>query len=218
MFVKVKFHGFLKKLCPDEYKVDARTPYEAMRMVVGQLQNKLKRPNGHRFSVFVKEAKSKDDMYSSLTSDELNLFPAFTPAGGGGARGMWIALAVIAITVLAVCTAGAGLAAAGVWTASGTITATGWAGAAAGFSAAFSAVATSALVGAIGIVLSTIVTHFTKDKSKPDQNETQQNYAFGIDGNTTKIGTAIPVGYGRYRVYGQLLSLGSESPNGTKSL
>lgn len=210
MFVKVKFHGFLKKLCPDEYKVDARTPYEAVRMVVGQLQDKLKRPNGHRFSVFVKEAKSKDDMYSSLKSDELNLFPTFTPAGGGSARGMWMAIAVVVVmVVLTVLTYGA--AAALGWVTGATTFAEGMA-------VGLSNIWVSAAFATVGIIANTLVTHFTKDKSKPDQNETQQNYAFGIDGNTTKIGTAIPVGYGRYRVYGHLLSLGSESPNGTKSL
>ena len=209
MFVKVKFHGFLKKLCPDEYKVDARTPYEAMRMVVGQLQDKLKRPNGHRFSVFVKEAKSKDDMYSSLKSDELNLFPAFTPAGGGSARGMWTAIAVVVVmVVLTVLSYGA--AASFGWV-------EGVATFAEGMGVGFSNVWVSAVFATCGIIASTLVNHFRK-KEKPDQNETQQNYAFGIDGNTTKIGTAIPVGYGRYRVYGHLLSLGSESPNGTKSL
>lgn len=188
MFVKVKFHGFLKKLCPDEYKVDARTPYEAVRMAVGQLGDKLKRPNGHRFSVFVKEAKTNAEMDSSLTSDELNVFPAFIPAGGHGSMaGYWIRMATyVVVLVIAIATGQAELA---------------WA-------------------MAVLIVTDTanvLMTHFRK-KEKPDQNETQQNYAFGIDGNTTKIGTAIPVGYGRYRVYGHLLSLGSESPNGTKSL
>lgn len=196
MLVKVKFHGFLKKLCPDEYKVDARTPYEAIRMVTGQLGDKLKRPNGHRFSVFVKEAKTNAEMDSSLTSDELNVFPAFVPAGGHGSMAGYLLRSLvymILIVIFALVALLPGMQAVGI----GGMLAVGgmW----------------------LGDTANVLINHFTK-KEKPDQNETQQNYAFGIDGNTTKIGTAIPVGYGRYRVYGHLLSLGSESPNGTKSL
>ena len=207
MRITVKFHGLLGKLCPGEHTVEANNAYEALRIVCKNNEKKLTRKNGHRFDCFCKQVKTTDDLYKRGATPVLDVMPSFLPAGGGSTKQAWIMTAIIVVVaVIAIaCTGGFGSAGltTTVTTASGetsTVLTT------AGYIAVGSALSVS------GIWLNVLSQHLQKDK-KPDQNETQQNYAFGMNGNTTKVGTAIPIGYGRYRVYGQLLSWGTSTTN-----
>lgn len=187
MRVTVRFKGFVGKLCPDDYIVDARTPFEAIRAVSLQLKDKLKRPNGHKFCFFAKGYKTKDALYSSLKDDVLELYPVFMPAGGGKYTGV-IVQVVVAVVLIAV---GAYLTATGsafgVW-----------------FIRAGILMLTSAASQAAAIAL-------TKEPDKPDANTSDQRYHFSLNGNTAVSGTTIPLCYGKYKMFGQMLSYASQS-------
>lgn len=209
MLVKVKFKGFAGKLCPDDYVVDARTPFEAIRAVALQLKDKLKRPNGHKFSFFAKGYKTKDSLYSSLKDDVLELYPVFMPAGGGKYSGVLTMLAIVAVIFLCVLTFGGGLAAVG-----GFFSGVGAGGTLAG-GATLSAGSYWAMSVAVALTVSAACTAvsiaLTDEPDKPDANSSEQRYSFSLNGNTTTSGTTIPVLYGRYKTYGQLLSWATQA-------
>lgn len=200
MRITVRFHGLLGKLCPGEHVVEANNAYEALRIVCRNNEKKLTRKNGHKFDCFCKQVKTQDDLYRRGGCSELDVMPAFAPAGSGSTKSAWLSTAIVwAIYIIIVAIA----AVVGLF-------AGGPAGAAAAAIATAEALLPYALTMTAGVWVSAIAQHFQK-KSKPDQNETVQNYAFGMNGNTTKVGTAIPVGYGRYRVYGHLLSWATQT-------
>jgi predicted phage tail protein len=206
--MKIKFHGFLKKLCPKEYyEIDANTPAEAIRGLTNQMKQ-LIRIGGNRWVCRVKECPNKGDLYSTNPDlTELNLYPDYMPAGGGNGGTMQIIIGVVLVVVAVVAaffTGGAALAAAG--TAAAKITA--GAAIAAGFAA--SALASSALLMGVGLILSGIATMMTK-VPKASSDDTESNKYFGSSQNTTKIGTRIAIGYGKYKFHGHLLSVTTES-------
>lgn len=189
MFVKVIFHGALKKICPDEYKVDVNTPAEAIRGVTNQFRNKLIRKDGQRFVCSVKECPRDVDLNSSIRSEELNIYPAFC-ASGGGKKGAWIQIGVgVLIVVAAVALGPVGvelLSANAAWA----------------IGAMGAGIALSGLQQALFPV---------KLPTANDSNNPESSKAFGNSGNTTKIGTRIPVGYGKYKIAGQYLSINTRA-------
>lgn len=187
MRITVRFHGLLGKLCPGEHTVEANNAYEALRIVCKNNEKKLTRKNGHRFDCFCKQVKTKDDLYKRGGATELDVIPSFCPSGGGTAKSAWIQTAIVWLIYVII------VAVAFVFAGSG------------GAIATAKALLPYALTMTGGVWLNALSQHLA-NRGKPDQNETQQNYAFGMNGNTVKAGTAIPIGYGRYRVYGHLLS------------
>lgn len=192
MFVKVLFHGALKRICPDEYEVDVSTPAEAIRAVTNQFKDKLIRKDGQRFVCSVKECPRDIDLNSSLRCDELNIYPAFC-ASGGGKRGAWgmIAVGVLIIGLAIVLGPGAALLTASAWGP--------WSVAAASFG--------------MGLVLSGLqqILFPAKLPTANDSNNPESSKTFGNSGNTTKIGTRIAIGYGKYKVAGQYLSINTKA-------
>ena len=200
--MKVKFHGILKKLCPKEfYEVVAETPAEAIRGVTMQLKS-LRRVGGNRWVCRVKECPKREDLYAHNEEDmELNLYPDYLPAGGGGKNGVTqIIIGAVLIVAAVVTTYFTGGFAAGFW-----------AGMGASFSAGFAG--TVGMMG-VGFILSGLATMLTPTP-EVDTKDSKENKsrAFGSNKNTTEIGTRIAIGYGRYKVYGQFLSVNTESYN-----
>lgn len=185
MFVKVIFHGALRKLCPDEYKVDASTPSEAIRAVTNQLKDKLIRKDGQRFVCSVKECPRDVDLNSCVRGEELNVYPSFC-ASGGGKKGGLINMAIGAVLI----TVGAVMMFTGVGT----------------------AFAPSLIMAGAGMFLTGVMNYFfpMKDTSN-DSSNPESSRVFGNSGNTTKIGTRIPVGYGKYKIAGQYLSINTQA-------
>lgn len=195
MFVKVIFHGILKTLCPDEYSVDANTPAEAIRGVTNQLRDKLIRKDGSRFLCVVKECPNQIQLTSGIRGDELNIYPAFC-ASGGGSRGGLITMALGA----ALFVVGVAVIAAGVLLGNPAIAAAG----VGMIDASVYIMAGGALMTLAGMFTPKLDT--AKATDNPDSSKT-----FGNNGNTTKIGTRIPIGYGLYKVAGQYLSVNTQA-------
>ena len=204
MRITVIFHGILGKLCPGKHEVEANNAFEALRIVCKNNEKKLTLKNGHQFKCFVKECPENDDLYKKGKSDVLNVIPSFCPSGGGSSNSAWKQTAIIAaLVVIAVIIS---------------ILAPGSTPAVApGFGSVMGSVYASAIMLTIGTWMGALSQHIA-NKKKPDQNETQQNYAFGLTGNTVVCGTAIPIAYGRYKLYGHLLSMGTEVTAGATPL
>lgn len=191
MFVKVKFHGILKKLCPKVYEIDAQTPAEAIRGLTNQLPQ-LKRKDGKRYQCQLRECPTKDSLFSTFGDVcELNVYPSFIASGGGSSFGNWfnVVVGTVAIVVGVV-----GLVFLG-WT--------GW-----------GAVGACALIGVGAAMLSAGVQGLlTPTPQVPNTQESQvaESRIFNSNQNTTAIGTRIAVAYGRNKIYGQLLSFNTQA-------
>lgn len=183
MFVKVIFHGALKRICPDEYKVDVSTPAEAIRAVTNQFKDKLIRKDGQRFVCSVKECPRDVDLNSCVRSEELNIYPAFCVSGGGNQRKGGLINMVIGSVLI---TVGVVMMVSGVGT----------------------AFAPSIIIAGVGMFLGGLANYlFPMKDTSNDSNNPDSSRVFGNNGNTTKIGTRIPVGYGKYKISGQYLSI-----------
>lgn len=196
MFVKVIFHGILKKICPDEYAVDANTPAEAIRGVTNQLRDKLIRKDGHRFICMVKECPKQIQLTSGLRTEELNIYPAFCASGGSGSRGGLVTMAIGALMFVV----GAAIIVGGVMLGNPAIASIG----VALIDASVYMMAGGALMALAGMFSPKIDTAISSDN--PESSKT-----FGNSGNTTKIGTRIPIGYGLYKIAGQYLSVNTQA-------
>jgi predicted phage tail protein len=199
MFVKVKFHGILKKLCPKIYEVDAQTPAEALRGLTNQLPQ-LKRKDGKLYQCQVRECRTKESLFSTFGDlTELNVYPSFIASGGGGNPWVMILVGALLITA-AIVTGGAAMAAVFAGTAAG------WT--AVGAAAAFATVALGA--GMVVAGLSQLLTP-TPKVSNTQESQVAESRFFNSNQNTTAIGTRIAVAYGRNKIYGQLLSFNTQA-------
>lgn len=190
MFVKVRFHGILKKLCPKVYEIDAQTPAEAMRGLTNQLPQ-LRRKDGKKYECQIKECPTKESLFSTFGDvSELNVYPSFT-ASGGGSFGEWVKV-VVGIVLIVVGIIGLTLLGWTGWGAAG-----GWALISMG----------AALLGSGAVNLLTPVPQI------PNTQESQvaESRIFNSNQNTTAIGTRIAVAYGRNKIYGQLLSFNTQA-------
>lgn len=205
--MKIKFHGFLKRLCPKEYyEIEAKSAAEAIRGLTNQLKQ-LRRVGANRWSCRVKECPKRDDLYvinEGLT--ELNLYPDYTPAGGGGNMGVTQmiigAVIIVAAVVGAFFTGGATLAALG------SLSAT-WGAISAGFAA--STMLTASLAMGAALVLGGLAQTLQKVPKVKSDEDSERNKYFSSGKNTSEIGTRIAIGYGKYKVAGQILSINQES-------
>lgn len=201
MFVKIKFHGILKKLCPKVYEIDAQTPSEAIRGLTNQLPQ-LKRKDGSLFHCRVKECPTKESLFSTFGDiTELNVYPSFIAAGGGGNSG-WIQVAIGAIIIVAAVLFTGGLAAFASFGAfAATLGSMGgtWAG-------------TAAMMGA-GMMLSGFAQMLMPlpKTSNTQESQVAESRFFTKNQNTTAIGTRITLAYGKNKIYGQLLSFNTQA-------
>ena len=171
------------KLCHGKHVYEVTTVMEALKASETQLRSKLQRLNGKRWLCVVKDHETDSDLNSTPKSNELHVFPSFSPSGGGSKSSAWIQIAIgAAIAVTAFLTGGASFAAMGA------------------LSTAFFGIGVSLVLGGLQQLL------MRYPKSDTGENEENSKY-FGSNQNTTAIGTRIPIGYGKYRVYGQILSL-----------
>lgn len=192
MFVKVIFHGMLRKICPDVYEIEANTPVEAIRGITNQFRDKLIRRDGQRFVCSVKECPNDIDLNSCFRHDELNIYPAFCASGGGSRPGV-VQMVVGAVLMVV----GAVMVAAGVYFQQPWLIE-------AGLNAVF--------YGKL-MFLGGALTYFLSPKldTANSSDNPESSKAFGNSGNTTKIGTRIAIGYGKYKVAGQYLSINTSA-------
>lgn len=194
MFVKVIFHGVLKKLCPGEYRVEAETPAEAIRGVTNQLRDKLVRKDGTMFQAVCKQCLNKFALFSHIPENEedfeLDLYPAFVPSGGGNGNVLNMIVGAVLIVIGALLMIFAPETGTWAWL----------------FKAGVGLIVggtIQVLTGAIGLLM--------QKKEDTVSDSTESSRTFGTNSNTTKIGTRIPIGYGKYKVCGHYLSVNTQA-------
>ena len=185
--VKIKFHGFLGKLIPEVIEGS----FETLHDVITYLSNnypQLKAPlNIGRYAVKVDKYNTRESIFCKLFTDEIHIRPAGVFSKSAGTGQMIVAAVLIVIAVIA------------------DIATMGMSGGS--FTFAATSFSTTLYVSAAVVALSGILTYLTtpKIKNKGDHKEGDNKY-LGTPGNTTASGTPIPIGYGRFKVYGHFLS------------
>ena len=194
MLVKVIFHGVLKKLCPDEYKVEAETAAEAIRGVTNQLRKKLVRKDGTMFQVVCKQCLTRFAFFSHIPESEetfeLDLYPAFVPSGGNANVGNRILMTIGAVIAFV-----------------GALVAAFIPGGQPLGIAMMKFGMTMMAAAAVGM----LVNLFMPEEKDTASDSTESSRTFGANTNTTKIGTRIPIGYGKYKIYGHYLSVNTQA-------
>ncbi len=143
-----------------------------------------------RVRPFVVTTNGKDflmakDWKRCLADGEVLIVLAAPPAGGGGGSKI---LAIIAIIALSVFTAGI---AAGLLATAGGLFAAG-------------SVSAALLAGAVSIAGTALINALTPQPKPPagqNRGATSPNYSIGAQGNTARLMEAMPVLYGRFRIY-----------------
>lgn len=198
MKVKLYLHGHLKdKVQKDFVEVEATTLIDALKNLELKYRKVLKAPMDiGRWKIKVKGFEDKESWYVPLFVNEVHIYPAFKlgKSQGGSA---WVQIGIgVALIGLTIATGGLGaIAAAG---AAGTMT-------------AGSLVASMALSMGIGMIAQGLLTMLFP-QPKPDQFSSNSKY-LGTAQNTTKSGTRIPIGYGTYKISGQVLSYNISANN-----
>ena len=182
MRTKIILHGSFRDACPiSEFECEADTPIQAVRALTSQI--KIVNPSFNaQWELCVVDCDTIAALYSPLTMPELHLVPSFAGAGGVGKIIVGAVLVVAAIVIYA----------AGWWTGVGAI------------------VGTMLLSMGLSLIMGGILELMTPAPKKQPNGPDPSNY-LGSPMNTTAVGTPIPIGYGRYLVYGQYLSVGLEA-------
>ena len=188
MRVKIIPHGILKKLLPADFSCEARTPFEAVNAITRQFMP------GHcmglrKHAIQVAGCPTLASLYSPLQREELHLVPAF---GGGGGLVKVLIGAVLIIAAVA---------------------ATVYTGGAAG--PLLGAVISGAFGVGMSLVLGGVLEMLSPYPNPKNQYVSPTGGVFSGLPNTTAMGTYIPIGYGRFAVGGQFLSIGVEADPGS---
>lgn len=187
--VKVKLHGYLRGLYPEELILSGNTPAEVINGMCRQTKAFDVGPGQDRHAISVVGFPTKESLYNQIPSDvkELHIMPAFTGGKGGGFFKVIIGVVIVASVFL---TGGASLAA-------GSLT----------FSSTLASVAFNFGVSLILGGLLELVSPAPKiDKSGNSASDPEASKYLGANQNTVKIGTRIPLLYGECLAYGHYIS------------
>ncbi len=174
----------MKKLIPPGFQCEARTPFEALNAIARQF---LKGSRKH--AVQVAGCPTVASLYSPVRWAELHVVPAF--CGGGGIVKVLVG-AVLVVAAVAATVMSAGTAAAPI----------------------VGALAGGVFGVGMSLVLGGILQMISPYPNPKNQYYSPASGAFSGIPNTTAMGTYIPIGYGRFAVGGQVLSIGVEAAPG----
>lgn len=187
MRVKIIPHGVLKALLPPGFECEARTPFEAVNAVARQFLS------GHnvglrKHAIQVVGCPSVAALYSPVQQPELHLMPAFCGGGGGLVKVLVGAVLIIAAVAATVMDPTAGP-------------------------------LVAALIGGVfgvgmSLVLGGILEMISPYPNPKDQYYSPSGSVFTGIPNTAAMGTYIAIGYGRFAVGGQYLSIGVQADPG----
>ena len=212
MFTTIHLHGRLGKTFGTSYRLDVKTPAEAVRALIhlrkgfeDYLRDSTDRGFGYRVLRGTKEL-SPMELLTESNETEFHFFPVPLVAGNKGVMQVIIGIVLV---VAAVYSGGATLAAgwgnlattAG-WTA-------GFAGGVGGAMAQFAAYTGAAMIfGGISQLVAN-----PKGFNGGTAADNSRGYIFNGSKMTTRQGGPVPVGYGRLHVGPQVISLGVTTSN-----
>jgi predicted phage tail protein len=202
---KILLHGRLKKLCPDGLEIDAATVAEAIRglcAVTNGAFNPI--PGKGRHEISVVGFPTRESLYEPIPDEvtELHLMPTFAGGKRGGVMQVIIGVVIIVAAVVAALPSGGTSLALGTSVLWGMTTAGGL---------MFAGVMMAA--GGLLAMMSPAPKMDTGvgSTSYSGSSNPEASKYLGAPQNTVKIGTRIPILYGRTRVYGHILSLGIQA-------
>lgn len=201
MRVKLYLHGHLRnKIQKDFVEVEADTLLDALRNLEMKYRKVLKAPlDIGKWKIKVKDFDTEESWRVPLFVNEVHIYPVFHMGKSQGNTAMvqiGIGVALIALTVA---TGGLGaIAAVGAGTATGLTVVGGY-------------TAMAAMSMGIGLIAQGLLTMLFPQPT-PDTVDNNSRY-LGAAQNTTKAGTRIPFGYGKYKIGGQILSYNVSSNN-----
>lgn len=179
MKVNVYLHGNLRDLIGKEtLLLEGNTAYEVLRNLANKYKKQLKAPlDIGKWKIKVKDYEEVESLYVPLYTKEFHIYPIFRTA-----KSQWVQIGIGAVLSVAAWATG-GLAAAGFW----------------GF------VGKAAFWAGVSLMTNGVVSLLTPQPTM-DVQESQNSKYLGTPGNTTAVGTRIPIGYGLYKVSGHFIS------------
>ena len=175
--VKIKFHGFLGELIPEVIEGSFETLHDVF-MYLSHNYPQLKAPlNIGRYAVKVEGYNTRESIYCPLTTDNIEVYPTtFSKSAGFGQIIIGVVLVIVGALVAAFVPGGQP---AGIFL----------------------------MKLGIAFIVSGVLTYLLTPefKNKGDHKQGDNKY-LGTPGNTTASGTPIPIGYGRFKVFGHFLS------------
>lgn len=189
MLRKIILHGQLKRLFPEPVSIDAQTVAEAIRglcVVSGGAFDPT--PQRGRIAASVAGFDTYESLSEPLTDDvdEIHIFPALRGGKSGGVMQVVIGAVLIVVGVILSFTP------------------------AAAASPYLYMMGASMMLGGVISMLSPTPKVDTGGLSS-DAADPEASRYLGSPQNTTKIGTRIPILYGRTLVYGHILSFGLQA-------
>lgn len=185
------FHGELKQFCPSGFTCWAHSAAEAVNLFFRQNRKAARERDGSKRVVQVANHCSTDTLTNALEVDRLDVCPAFLGSGGSGGGTIQAVIGAVLIAAAVV---------------------------AAVFGQYWLAVplGLSGLSMAIGGVLQMLSPSPRLDRpdattDTPSGQTPEESRYLGAAGNTTASGTRIPLGYGRMKIYGHILSFDVEA-------
>lgn len=208
MSIKINLHGHLKEKVPEIINLEAGTVIDVLKQLTIKYPQ-LKAPlHIGRWPVKIKDYDTKESFYLPLYTKELDIYPLFETS-----KSEWVSIGIGVALVVA-----GGFAAAAYSAAYASAAAASSNLAAAGFSVSASSfmstgtqllglaanamigVGTSLLIGGIMQAIS------PSPKVTANASDPEASKYLGAPGNTTALGTYIPIGYGKFKVSGHYIS------------
>lgn len=177
----IHLHGDLKSLAPEGLQIEAETPAEVISFL-SSLPG-FQPVNGVKKVVRIRGIESRDALYSRTDMEHIHVEPYFGGAGGGFANFLQIIIGVILITV--------GILASPI---------TG------GTSLTMAQAGLVIMSGALMILGGVLQLLAPQPKTDVTSSSGQSNQYLPSDQNTVKIGTRIPLLFGRIKHGGHYLS------------
>lgn len=192
MRVKLILHGALQEYAPAEFECEAATAAEAINAVFQQHPLPVLNAHQRRWTLSVPGFDSEIALKSPLEVQELHLVPALM-GGGGGGNGGFMKIAIGAVLIVA-----------------GLVLTFGSYGSA-------SALGIPLIMSGISFALGGIIELLTPAPKtntgvhETDNKNPEESRYLGAAKNTTSASTRIPIGYGRFKLHGQILSFDVEA-------
>jgi predicted phage tail protein len=177
-------HGYLKDLCPGDIELDASSVRELINGLCKQTKAFDPKPRGRRHAIQVVGMDTLEQINGPIPESmkEVHLVPAVF----GGKRGGLFQIIIGAVLIAAAVATG------NPWLAEG------------GLKAGLTFWGTVGVMG-IALVLGGLLQLLSASPKADDKSDPLTRY-LGAPGNTVKIGTRIPIIYGRHKVFGHYIS------------
>ena len=191
--ITIVLHGYLKTLYDQEIKLVARTAAEAINGMCKQLKVFNPKPGQDRHLINVLGFDTKDSLYEDLTpGTELHLFPTFA---GGKSGGGFIQIVIGAVLIAA------------------SFFIPGGPAILAAVSSAMFAIGASLALGGIMQLLSPSPNQDVPLQEQSVAQEDTKSQYLGAPGNTVRLGTPIPLLYGKHKIFGHFISYNVSTTN-----